>query len=490
MKRNSIWSKILVCLLSAMASTVVYAKAQSGLNPQNIVTFTNNSYYTLTLKRGRVNKAAGFCIGVNSQKSPCRKLLTSGQSQRFYLTKRSRIRLAYIINADRVYTYRLNLKRVNGKVRFSATTLRTARTQLKNNQHLALVNKKTFNLMPTQYKILPYRGIALSGSEAHTRSRPEWVPSFVNAIYFIKKGMNTFRLPVRWSYITKNPGDTKVAYPVYMQTIKALVKQLLEAHTYVVISIYAHMRFSKGALIDDGKIINQQDLAKIWTILGKQFSSLAKKYPKHLIFNIMDEPYGMKTKALVKYTNTAIKTIRGLGIKNLLFVDVDNWSGLHYWFRKGSSLDNTLVSEAFIPANIHDPLNNYAFSVVQYFDENYSGTHPSCQALSQIKKRIQLPKLFSWIRKYKVKFILKEFGPTTERNCVIDNNYLLNQITQFPYTPQTGGFIGWIAWAGGHGGTIDEINNMSPYSDGTDRGQIRKVFAKHLTPPTRNTNNT
>ena len=83
----------------------------------------------------------------------------------------------------------------------------------------------------------------------------------------------------------------------------------------------------------------------------------------------MNEPNSMPTSQLVTSHNAAIAAIRDTGAKNLILVPGNQWTGAHAWNETYYNGPNSVHM-----LNIVDPIDNFAFDVHQYLDDNSSGT--------------------------------------------------------------------------------------------------------------------
>ena len=90
------------------------------------------------------------------------------------------------------------------------------------------------------------------------------------------------------------------------------------------------------------------------------------------------------------------------------------------------------------------------------------------------KSNLNLSMVINWASSNQIPFILGEFGSSTQINCEKDMDYLLQNLSNHPYTPNQGGFMGWTAWRANRNlgpnqnNTLNEANpNVYCLSGGT-----------------------
>lgn len=328
---------------------------------------------------------------------------------------------------------------------------------------------------PSQYQSIPYRGVNLSGAEFGSALSMNTIPIAKDALYFAKQGMNTFRIPIKWSYAQpKLGGDLDATYINYVHEV---VAQLTKAGFNVILDLHAYMRFSPNQGAGAGKLVNPKDMQDIWGKLAAEFKDLATKYPKQVIFDLMNEPNTMSTAQALADEQAGLDAIRAAGLKNLVLFEGNQWTGLHSWLNFPGT-DGKTNADVFTAANIHDPANNYAINVHQYFDSNFSGTQATCVDPATLKQKLNFDAFMQWVHQNKVKVFVTEFGATTAANCPTDVDTLLSLMQQNAYQPGQGGFFGWTAWSAGHAWAKSYLMNLTP--DGNANGLIPDVFEHYL----------
>ncbi len=324
-------------------------------------------------------------------------------------------------------------------------------------------------------------------------------PDIPDVKYFAKQGMNTVRLPIRWEFVLHS-GDnlvesadpaSKTVNTMYINGLKDVLQKYLEGGLTVIIDLHNYMRFCPtGAAVGQAneptdpvknncQVVNADQLAYIWSVLAKELKPLAQKYPKKLIFELMNEPYSqdgvsgqeLSSEALMKAEAAAIISIRAESLNNLILLGGNYWDPLHGWTVYAPSPSDKPNGEVFTAQNLQangiTDLSNIGFDMHQYLDSNYSGLHDTCNqytSYDDFKQKLDLENnngqdLFGdWLKTNHMKVFLGEFGAADNATCQQDLNYLLQFVNDHAYDlskPENGGFIGWTAWrANRHGGDV------------------------------------
>ena len=406
---------------------------------------------------------------------------------------------------------------------------------------------------PATYSSGPLmRGVNLSGMEYDGTFLDAMFqrPDIPDALYFVQQGMNTIRFPIRWEFLladgdkagelqeSSNPQNSTVNN-MYIQSIKDTLNNYLSNGLYVILDLHNYMRFcNAGVEIGQGneptfpaavppelskcRVVSQKDFEYIWGLIASNFQDIANKYPEHLIFGLMNEPYSIKgtsgqeikTADVFNYHVAAIKQIRSKQLNNPIIVSGNYWDPLHHWTSFSPFSGDTdyppngdvFTSKAFLNQGID--LTNIYLEVHQYFDSNYSGTNQQCISYSNydaFKLALGLSDFVTWMQTNKMKVMLTEFGGSTDTECKTALNYMLQFVDENSYTPTKGyGFIGWTAWRGNrHGNTpafapfnFLQAENYDVYGGNGEKGTgtgivggqgnslMSSVFSNYLTKPT------
>ena len=134
--------------------------------------------------------------------------------------------------------------------------------------------------------------------------------------------------------------------------------------------------------------------------LWYNIASVFKENP-YVLFGLMNEPEGFATsETVVLFQNYGIQGrtshgelqshirigIRDAGANQLITVAGNDWTGAHDWVPDNSG----------VMMQIRDPLNNFIYEMHQYFDYDYSGTHP-CN--TQFNTTAIMQPATNWLRK-------------------------------------------------------------------------------------------
>lgn len=302
-------------------------------------------------------------------------------------------------------------------------------------------------------------GVNLAGAEfgkvPGIYGRDYSYPGASHVDYFADLGFQLLRIPFRWERLQPAPfGDLAV---IELDRLQALVTKARSRGLTVVLDPH---NYAKRYLADDGwrreYILGQPALpveafSNFWRKLAQHFSQ-----DGGIWFGLMNEPNDIALEVWRQAVNLAIAAIRAEGARNLVLVPGINWTGAHFWIRSG----NEGMTE------IHDPENNFAFEVHQYFDRNSSGTSPLAMSRSIGSKRIS--DFEDWARKHGFRAFLGEFGFANIPVAMAAARDLLNALHASPDV-----WIGWAAWAAGPGWPDDSMFLLEPYPDGSIRPQTK-----------------
>lgn len=219
---------------------------------------------------------------------------------------------------------------------------------------------------------LPYQGVNLSGAEFGQQNLPgtyngvgrgpyDYIyPPSSEIDYFLDKGMNTFRLPFRWERLQRSLGGS--LHEAELNRMDAFVNHTTGNGGHVILDPHNFARYYGDVI--GGRSLNGGHLADFWSKVATQY----KDNPR-VIFGLMNEPHTMPTETWLGAANDAIAAIRDTGASNLILVPGNGWSGAHGWHRNYYGTPN-----ANVMGNVVDPMNNFAFEVHQYLDNDSSGS--------------------------------------------------------------------------------------------------------------------
>lgn len=304
-----------------------------------------------------------------------------------------------------------------------------------------------------------FRGINISGAEfgqVGGKVDHEYVwPSVATLDYFAGKGFNTVRLPFLWERLQprlKGRFDEGELGRL-METVELIrargMKTILDPHNYG--------RYH-------GKIIGSQDVpdaayADFWARLAKLYAN-----DDQVVFGLMNEPNQMPVAQWVDAANAATEAIRSrAGAKNLILVPGTAWTGAHSWMKPIDGEPNGVALGRF-----HDPADNFAFEVHQYFDDDFSGTKGNC---SRARDAVDAIRTFTdWLKVNGHRGMLGEFGVPAGNACVADLKAMVDVVENNKDV-----WTGWTYWVAGDWWSPDEPLNIQPTKDG-DRPQLQALL--------------
>ncbi len=308
---------------------------------------------------------------------------------------------------------------------------------------------------------LRFTGVNLAGADfgegqlPGTFGKHYTYPKAEEVDYFTAKGMNVFRLPFRWERLQRQLNGPLDA--TELGRIKAFVRYASQKNSQVILDPHNYARY-QGQIIGDGVAI--ADFADFWSRLAQEFRG-----NKRVIFSLMNEPHNMPTEQWLNGANAAIAAIRNTGAKNLILVPGNGWSGAHSWGENYYGTPNGMVMQ-----NVRDPMNNYAFDVHQYMDNDFSGRSANCVSRKIGAQRLH--NITAWMRARGTKAFLSEFAGGNNPRCL---DALDNMLTYMGDNPDV--WLGWTYWAAGPWWG-DYIFTLEP-ENGVDRAQMA-VLQRHM----------
>lgn len=280
-----------------------------------------------------------------------------------------------------------------------------------------------------------YTGVNLAGGEFGTfkdgvmplYGHKYIYPRVSSLDYFIGKGMNIFRIPIRWENLQNE------ARKPLLQSELARVRELITAITsrgaVAIIDPHNYGRYL-GKQFGDGT--SPEDFADFWARMAAEF-----KDDPRVWFGLMNEPHGLKNpQALVDCVNAATLAIRAAGAANMLLVPGNYWTSAGTWHSNGDK------SNAVLMLGYKDPIDHFAFEVHLYLDKDNSGTNK--EVVSPTVGSSRARRFTEWCRENKVRGFLGEFAAP----LVSDGKPAIDDLTAFMEANRDV-WIGWTWWAAG-----------------------------------------
>jgi endoglucanase len=301
-----------------------------------------------------------------------------------------------------------------------------------------------------------FRGINISGAEFGASDgvidHDYTYPSIATLDYFAGKGFNSIRLPFAWDRLQPVlMGEFNEAeLSRLMETVELIrargMKTILDPHNF---GRYRGQPIGTDAVPDAA-------FADFWARLARLYAN-----DDAVVFGLMNEPNQMPVAAWVQSANAATAAIRGKArANNLILVPGTAWTGAHSWMVPVDGAPNGVALKDF-----HDPANNFAFEVHQYFDDDFSGTKGNC---SRAGDAVAAVKTFTdWLRANKARGMLGEFGIPGTGDCVAGLKAMVDVVETNKDV-----WTGWTYWVAGDWWSPEEPLNIQPTKDG-DRPQLQ-----------------
>ena len=369
------------------------------------------------------------------------------------------------------------------------------------------------------FTTLPYRGLAMGGAEFGasyggqfngpnlgsipgdyyyptsdlSQGGPSW-PAASNGTeietglmvpYYLSKGMNTIRLPLRWERLQRSLSSTSggvltaaqvvaTFQPAELAALENSVNTLTAAGYTVLVDIHNYATYTSASEIasnQGGDYVGSGNVPNVaFENLWIGLASIWANNPK-VVFDIMNEPNTPTDPAgqpagyeWYLAAQAAVTGIRSIGANNLVLICGNNFADASE-FQAGRWSDPL--------KNIKDPANNFAFEIHDYPDTAF-GTADSCTtgsggtATSAVNV---LSTFLAWAKQYNVKGFLGEFSAgistSAQSSCISAVTQMLTFLGQ-----NSANFIGWTYWAGGAGFGSGNPMNSEFFNPGNDSPQM------------------
>jgi len=305
------------------------------------------------------------------------------------------------------------------------------------------------------------RGVNLAGADFAPENLPGLYgthyiyPTSDEVDYFTSKGMNVFRLPFRWERMQR--GLMGELDALELERMDAFVDYATGRGAWVILDPHNYARYF-GDLV--GEEVPVEAYTDFWTRMAVHFLD-----NDLVIFGLMNEPHDMSTEMWRDDANAAIAAIRAAGATQLILVPGNAWTGAWSWLEDYYGTPN-----AEVMPTIDDPLDNFAFEVHQYLDEDGSGTSSACVSSTIGAER--LAAFTGWLEERGFRAFLGEFGAAANDTCMEAVDGMLDFMDGRPDL-----WMGWTWWAAGPWWE-DYMYSIEP-DGGVDKPQMA-VLLEHL----------
>lgn len=269
-------------------------------------------------------------------------------------------------------------------------------------------------------------GINLAGAEFSegrgVYGKNYYYPNNGEVDYYLSKHFNTVRLPFNWENL-----QTSLYAPLNtteLSRLKSLATYVTSRGMTVLIDPHNYARYD-GVLIGTSSV-PVAAFADFWAKLSKEFSGNQK-----VMFDLMNEPYGVSQTQWSSAAQAAVTSIRATGATNEILVPGIDWDSMSSWMVAGSP-----------QMNIKDPLNNMTIQIHLYLDSDSSGGGTECVSSTIGTQR--LTTFVKWLRANNRKAILGEFGVPPTTTCGLAVKDMLKTLQSNKDVIR-----GWYYWAGG-----------------------------------------
>ena len=238
-------------------------------------------------------------------------------------------------------------------------------------------------------------------------------------------GANILRVAFLWERMQPElNGDLQ---PQELARLDAMVEAAKPRHIAILLDVHNYGMY-KGNPIGSAAV-PVTAFADLWSRLAEHY-----KDNSFIVFGLMNEPK-QSADAWAAIAQVAIDAIRKTGATQVILVPGANWSGAHAWMNKAGTMSN---AEALV--NLHDPAQNMAFEAHDYFDQDSSGTHPTCVSEDIGVERLQ--GFTAWLRQHKFKGFFGEFGASKDPVCLAALKKTLDYVNA-----NNDVWFGWTYWA-------------------------------------------
>ncbi|HEY0180534.1 MAG TPA: glycoside hydrolase family 5 protein [Dokdonella sp.] len=280
-----------------------------------------------------------------------------------------------------------------------------------------------------------FGGVNLSGAEFGSGALPGEVgvdyvwPTAQEVDYFHGRGMNVLRVPFLWERMQPSPGAPLDAD--YLAGLDAVVACASALGMRVILDPHDYARYYGEPIGSDD--VPDSVFADFWSRLAAHYAA-----NEHVVFGLMNEPHDLPTEQWADAANAAIAAIRAGGADQLILVPGNGWTTAATWSDDWYGTPNAIAMLA-----ITDSGDHFAFELHQYFDADYSGTSPVCQAAPGTGPD-QLEDVTGWLRANGFKGFLAELAGADNADCEAAVENALDYLRD-----NADAWLGWTWWAAG-----------------------------------------
>lgn len=285
--------------------------------------------------------------------------------------------------------------------------------------------------------------------------------------HFVKNdGLNIFRLPVSWQFLTFGHGGTKLNETSF-DSYNELMTACFDTGAYCMIDLHNFARYNNGIIGQGGP--SDDDFATLW-------SNIAAKYADNdrVVFGLMNEPHDLDIQIWAKTCQAAVTAIRKAGAaKQIILLPGTNFASATEFVSTQSAANLAKIT------NPDGSTDGLLMDLHKYLDINNSGQHAECTT----DNVAGFQAITDWLRQNNRTAMVSETGASMDPSCMKDfcaQNTFLAQNSDV--------FVGFVGWAAGSFHP-DYMLSLTPtgttgnYKDNALMEQcILDVFSKVYTP--------
>ncbi len=276
-------------------------------------------------------------------------------------------------------------------------------------------------------------GANVAGGEFNGGKQPavhgrDYVYPAAGEVALLKRlGLRLMRVPFLWERL--QPAPLAPLDPAEVARLDDVIGQARAAGIVTVLDAHNYGRYRGVSL--DKRDAPDGALPDLWRRLAQRYGGEAD-----VVFGVMNEPHDIDADAWAAIARSTLAAIRATGANNVVLIPGTHWDGAHSWLAGGSRSN----ADALLPLARGD--DKVVFEVHQYFDDNFSGTSPTCGAAARVAPA--LTQVAAWARSHRVRLMLGEFGVSRRPECVEALDGALAAIER-----DRDVWYGWTYWAAG-----------------------------------------
>jgi len=254
------------------------------------------------------------------------------------------------------------------------------------------------------------RGVNISGADFGEQNLPGVLGrdyTFNNAAtyrYFADRGLNLFRIGVKWERLQPVPGGPLDA--AYLDGLRRNLDWAGRAGASAVVNLQNFARYRLNGfeyILDNSPAITRQHLADLWVCVSAEL----RDHPALYAFGLMNEPHDLGPAADWKeISQFVLSALRDSGDRTLIMVAGYNWSHADEW---------PVVHGP--DSWIDDPANRFAYEAHLYFDADRSGRY-ALNYDEELRQNKTLPSIGAgrlrpftdWLTRNQVRGYVGEYG--------------------------------------------------------------------------------